>query len=201
MPKLVGTGNGSPCGIMVYEGELLPRNIAGPLLEGRRRHAPRSTSSRSTGRGRVPDAVQGLPWCVATRGSGRSMHVQYSMGRYSWPTGTTRGSAAMRSGDQTTGRIYRVAPLRARASQKVKVDFASSAGLIAALKSPNIATQDAARRGLIAFGEPKARNDVGTLSRMRDSRPDLPTPACSGSTKAHAIDGDSVAMAASAPGS
>ena len=28
VPKLVGTGNGSPCGIMVYEGELLPAGIS-----------------------------------------------------------------------------------------------------------------------------------------------------------------------------
>ena len=25
VPKLVGTGNGSPCGLMVYEGDLLPK--------------------------------------------------------------------------------------------------------------------------------------------------------------------------------
>ena len=54
--------------------------------------------------------------------------------------------------DQTTGRIYRVAPMGHK-SQKVKADFATPAGLIAALKSPNIATQDAARRGLIARGK------------------------------------------------
>ncbi len=58
--------------------------------------------------------------------------------------------------DQTTGRIYRVAP-KGHKSQKVKVDFATPDGLIAALKSPNIATQDAARRGLIERG--RARRD------------------------------------------
>ena len=33
VPKLVGTGNGSPCGIMVYEGELLPAEYRGAVLE------------------------------------------------------------------------------------------------------------------------------------------------------------------------
>ncbi len=33
VPKLVGTGNGSPCGIMVYEGSLLPSEYRGAILE------------------------------------------------------------------------------------------------------------------------------------------------------------------------
>src|SRR5690606_35929903 len=54
--------------------------------------------------------------------------------------------------DQTTGRIYRVAPEGAKV-ERVSHDFGTVDGLIAALKSPVIATQDAARRGLIAKGE------------------------------------------------
>ena len=50
--------------------------------------------------------------------------------------------------DQTTGRIYRVAP-PGHKQRNVKPDMETPEGLIAALKSPNIATQDAARRGLI----------------------------------------------------
>ena len=50
VPKLVGTGNGSPCGIMVYEGELCPRNIA--ARSSRLTPAPgKSTSFRSLARG------------------------------------------------------------------------------------------------------------------------------------------------------
>ncbi len=33
VPKLVGTGNGSPCGVMVYEGRLLPEEFQGAVLE------------------------------------------------------------------------------------------------------------------------------------------------------------------------
>ncbi len=33
VPKLVGTGNGSPCGITVYEGNLLPASTSAACLE------------------------------------------------------------------------------------------------------------------------------------------------------------------------
>ena len=60
--------------------------------------------------------------------------------------------------DQTTGRIYRVAP-RGHRSPKVEFTFASIGDSIEALKSPNIATQDAARRRLIDLIGDKPAND------------------------------------------
>ena len=54
-----------------------------------------------------------------------------------------------------------------RSSQKVKADFATPEGLIKALKSPNIATQDAARRGLIA-----QRESVGAIAIVAVHDPD-----------------------------
>ena len=193
VPKLVGTGNGSPCGIMVYEGELLPPEYRGAVLE-------------------VDAGTRQVNFFPLTR-KGAAFRTQYKVflgGSDPWfrpvdacagPDGSVfvadwydAGVGGHAFSDQTTGRIYRVAPAGHK-SQKVKVDFASSAGLIAALKSPNIATQDAARRGLIAFGEPKARNDVGTLS-VRDKDPIYRARAL---WVWHAIDGDSVAMAALLP--
>ena len=50
--------------------------------------------------------------------------------------------------DQTTGRIFRVAP-QGNKPRSVKADFATIEGLIAALKSPNLATVDAARRAIL----------------------------------------------------
>ena len=61
VPKLVGTGNGSPCGIMVYEGELLAAGISRGRPRGRRRHAPGQLLPADPQGGRVPDRVQGLP--------------------------------------------------------------------------------------------------------------------------------------------
>ncbi len=50
--------------------------------------------------------------------------------------------------DQTTGRIYRVVP-KGKKPRPSKADFGSVQGLIVALKSPVVATQDTARRVLI----------------------------------------------------
>ena len=191
VPKLVGTGNGSPCGIMVYEGELLPPEYRGAVLE-------------------VDAGTRQVNFFPLTR-HGASFRTQYKVflsGDDPWfrpvdacaaPDGSVfvadwydAGVGGHAFSDQTTGRIYRVAP-QGHKSQKIAVDFGSAAGLVAALKSPNIATQDAARQGLIARGkEPNVVADVGALSvHDRD-----PIYRARGLWIWHAIVGDSVALAA-----
>jgi putative membrane-bound dehydrogenase-like protein len=190
VPKLVGTGNGSPCGIMVYEGELLPAEYRGAVLE-------------------VDAGTRQVNFFPLTR-KGAAFRTQYKVflgGSDPWfrpvdacagPDGSVfvadwydAGVGGHAFSDQTTGRIYRVAPAGHK-SQKVKVDFASPTGLIAALKSPNIATQDAARRGLIAQGD----KNVGDVA-VHDKDPIYRARAL---WVWHAIEGDSVAMAALLPG-
>ena len=97
VPKLVGTGNGSPCGIMVYEGELLPPEYRGAVLEVDA--GTRQVNFFPLTRKGAAFRTQYKVFLVGqtTRGSGRSMRVPGPMARCSWPTGTTRGSAAMRS--------------------------------------------------------------------------------------------------------
>ncbi len=147
VPKLVGTGNGSPCGIMLYEGDLLPKEYSGGLLEvdAGTRQVNFFPLSRAGAAFRTEYKVflaGDDPWfrpvdaCTAPDGS---IFVA------DWYDAGVGGHAFS---DQTTGRIYRVAP-QGNKSRKVKVDFASVTGLIAALKSPNIAAQDVARRLLI----------------------------------------------------
>ena len=169
VPKLVGTGNGSPCGIMVYEGELLPPEYRGAVLE-------------------VDAGSRQVNFFPLTR-KGAAFRTQYKVflaGDDPWfrpvdacagPDGSVfvadwydAGVGGHAFSDQTTGRIYRVAP-KGHKSQKVDVDFATPEGLFAALKSPNIATQDAARRGLIARGkEANVVGDVATSSSMNRTR-------------------------------
>jgi putative membrane-bound dehydrogenase-like protein len=147
VPKIVGTGNGSPCGIMVYEGELLPAEYRGGVLEvdAGTRQVNFFPMTRKGAAFRTDYKVflgSDDPWfrpvdaCAAPDGS---IIVA------DWYDAGVGGHAFS---DQTTGRIYRVAPKGHKAS-KPKADFATVAGLIAALKSPNIATADAARRLLI----------------------------------------------------
>ena len=147
VPKLVGTGNGSPCGIMVYEGDLLPKEYQGAVLEvdagTRQVNLFPLTRKGAAFRTEYKVFLSGDdPWfrpvdaCTAPDGS---VFVA------DWYDAGVGGHAFS---DQTTGRIYRVAPMDHK-SQKIKVDMGTTEGLIAALKSPNIATQDAARRQFI----------------------------------------------------
>src|SRR5262249_15895865 len=94
--------------------------------------------------------------------------------------------------DQTTGRIYRVAPQGHR-SQGVKLDLATGQRLITPLKSPNIATQDVGRRLLIARGtDPSIGGKVGELA-VHDPDPIYRARAL---WVWHALEGDPVALAA-----
>jgi putative membrane-bound dehydrogenase-like protein len=191
VPKLVGTGNGSPCGIMVYEGELLPSEYRGGVLE-------------------VDAGTRQVNFFPITR-HGAAFRTEYKVflsGDDPWfrpvdacaaPDGSVfvadwydAGVGGHAFSDQTTGRIYRVAP-KGHKSQKVKVDFATLDGLIAGLKSPNVAMQDAARRCLIAQGEdPRVAAAVGEVA-VHDADPIYRARALWGW---HAIGGDAVAMAA-----
>ena len=93
--------------------------------------------------------------------------------------------------DQTTGRIYRVAPKGKKAEAK-KADFGTVHGLILALKSPVVATQDAARRGLIEHAKDHKQateTALGTCS---------PTASRTSTSRAlwvlHAVAGDLAAL-------
>ncbi len=147
VPKLVGTGNGSPCGLTVYEGHLFPAEYHGAVLEaeaGTRQinFFPIERHGASFRTDYKVFLASDDPWFrpvdVTTAPDGSVFVADW------YDAGV--GGHAFR--DQTTGRIYRVTPVGA-APKPVRADFASVPGLIAALKSPVVASQDAARRGLI----------------------------------------------------
>src|SRR4051812_41829350 len=151
VPKLVGTGNGSPCGLMVYEGSLLPKEYRGAVLEadaGTRQINlfPLKRHGASFRTEAEVFLASDDPWfrpVDATAAPDGSILVA------DWYDAGVGGHAFR---DQTTGRIYRVVPKGSK-PETPKSDFATARGLIAALKSPVVATQDAARRGLIALAE------------------------------------------------
>jgi putative membrane-bound dehydrogenase-like protein len=193
VPKLVGTGNGSPCGIMVYEGSLLPDEYFGGLLEvdaGTRQ--VNFFPLRRKGAGFRTQYKVFLasddPWfrpvdaCVAPDGS---VFVA------DWYDAGVGGHAFS---DQTTGRIFRVV-VKGQGSHKPSRDFSTVDGLSRALNSATIATQDAARRLLIERG-----SEVAHLLRNRVSRSDV--DPCDSMYRARAlwtllaIEGDRAAIAA-----
>ncbi|MGE3819626.1 MAG: PVC-type heme-binding CxxCH protein [Isosphaeraceae bacterium] len=147
VPKLVGTGNGSPCGIMVYEGSLLPGDYQGGLFEadaGTRQinFFPLTRQGASFRTDYKVLLGSDDPWF---RPVDMTAAPDGAILVADWYDGGVGGHAFK---DQTTGRIYRVAP-KGNKPSIAKPDFGTIPGLIAALKSPVVAAQDAARRSLI----------------------------------------------------
>jgi putative membrane-bound dehydrogenase-like protein len=146
VPKLVGTGNGSPCGIMLYEGSLLPEPFRNALME-----ADAGTRQINL----FPLTRQGAAYRTEAKVFLRSADPWFRpVDATAAPDGAVFvadwydagvGGHAFR--DQTTGRIYRVTP-KGATPKAPTYDFGTTAGLIAALGSPAVATRDAAFRGL-----------------------------------------------------
>jgi len=190
VPKLVGTGNGSPSGITVYEGALLGPKYSGGLFEAdagtRQINFFPIERHGATYRTKYEVLLSSDdPWfrpVDATAAPDGSVLVA------DWYDAAVGGHNFR---DQDTGRIYRVAP-QGKAWTKPNPDFATVPGLIAQLRSPVIAVQDAARRSLIARGEEaEVKTALNDLFQQGD-----PIERARALWVRHAIDGDSVAVAA-----
>lgn len=190
VPKLVGTGNGSPSGVLAYEGALLGSKYRGGLFEadaGTRqvnffpleRHGADFRTRYEVLLG--SDDPWFRPVDVAAAPDGSVLVAD-------WYDAAVGGHNFR---DQDTGRIYRVAP-RGKAWAAPRPDLGSIPGLIAALRSPTIAAQDAARRSLIARGdEAAARAALFDLFKRGD-----PVDRARALWVRRAIEGDDVAVAA-----
>ena len=157
VPKLVGTGNGSPSGIVVYEGTQLP-DCLGCVL-----HLDSGT--------RVLHRFPIIP-----HGAGfRTENDWILKGDDTWfrpvdldvaPDGSVliadwydAGVGGHQFVDQTTGRIYRLHATDAPADFRAKPDFAPIDELYLLSLSPNLSTATAARSSFV--------QSVGTVSRDR----------------------------------
>lgn len=188
VPKLVGTGNGSPCGITVYEGRLLGDPYFGAIFEadaGTRQinHFPLTREGAAFRTQYEVLMSSDDPWfrpVDMTAAPDGALFVA------DWYDAGVGGHAFS---DQTTGRIYRVVPKGANPERPL-YDFGSVEGLIEALKSPVVATQDAARRALIARGD----DAVEALNALFQS--DEPIHRARALWTLHAIKGDEAALLA-----
>ena len=151
MPNLLQTYAGSPTGICVYEGTLLPKRFHNQLLHcDAGPNVVRSYAVKNDGAGysaTINPILTGTrdKWfrpsdvCVAPDGS-------LIVADWYDP-----GVGGHRQGDITRGRLFRVAP--PKTPYKIpKPNFRTNAGLIAALKSPNHATRVVAWRALNQMG-------------------------------------------------
>ncbi|GMU93066.1 MAG: hypothetical protein AMXMBFR4_21240 [Candidatus Hydrogenedentota bacterium] len=136
IPKMVKTGFGSPCGLMYYEGALLPELFRGALL-----HADAG-----------PRVIRSYPVRPQGAGFASTINLVMSNERDPWcrptdvcaaPDGSIfvcdwydPGVGGHRMGDTARGRVYRIAPKGMKYSVP-PLDLVSDDGLAAAFTSPN----------------------------------------------------------------
>lgn len=140
VPNLLQTFAGSPTGIIVYEGSLLPAPFQGSMIHcDAGPNVVRSYPVKKNGAGYSAEIVNILKgekdqWfrpadvCVAPDGS---------LIIADWYDPGVGGHAA---GDQVRGRIYRVAPKGSEYSVP-KQDYTTAAGAVAALQNPNLSVR------------------------------------------------------------
>ncbi len=162
VPNLLITGAGSPTGILVYEGKLLPEVFHGQLI-----HADagpniiRSYPADKDGAGYKADIVNILKgndqWfrpsdvCIAPDGS-------LIVADWYDP-----GVGGHQAGDQERGRIYRLAP-SVSAYNVPKQDYSTVEGAVVALQNPNLSVRYNAWISLVQQGD-RARVPLEQLFR------------------------------------
>ena len=140
VPNLLQTGAGSPTGIVVYEGSLLPKEFRGQLIHcDAGPNIVRSYSITKNGAGYSANIINILEgekdkWfrpadvCVAPDGS-------LIVADWYDP-----GVGGHQAGDQTRGRIYRVAPPKSNYTIPQE-NYSTPAGALKELQNPNLSVR------------------------------------------------------------
>lgn len=168
VPVVERLGPGSPCGLLVYEGTLLPAAYRGQLLHadaGKRLVAMYPLTVSGAGfTGGLQEVVNdgddtwSRPTDVAAAPDGAVFISDW------YDPGV--GGHQMGDPDGGRGRIYRLAPVGNKPAVP-KLDLTTPAGLTAALASPNQSTQFLARSALVAQG-PSAASTLQRMSHQND---------------------------------
>ena len=171
VPNLLQTGNGSPCGICVYEGSLLPEVFRNQMIHCEAGFSVvRAYPVKKDGAGYSASILNILSspdkWfrpsdaCVGPDGA---LYVA------DWNDAGVGGhNMADRELEKMTGRVYRVAP-PGHKSKIPKLDLTSASGCVAALQSPNQATRYLAWTALHKM-QGSAEKELLTLWKAKDSR-------------------------------
>ncbi len=150
VPNLLQTGGGSPTGICIYEGDLLPEIFRGQIIHcDAGPNVVRAYPVKDSGAGYTGESVNILhgardQWfrpsdiCVAPDGS-------LIIADWYDP-----GVGGHRMGDVDKGRIFRVAP-PGKKYVLPKYDFSTAAGAVEALKSPNLEARYLAWNALVSL--------------------------------------------------
>ena len=167
VPNLLQTGAGSPTGIIVYEGKLLPEVFRNQVIHcDAGPNVVRSYPVQKSGAGYKAEIVNLLEgardqWfrpadvCVAPDGS-------LIIADWYDP-----GVGGHQAGDQNRGRVYRVAPPNSPYTMP-KVDVSTTEGAIEALQSPNMDIRYAGWQKLHEMGG-KAEKALAKLYKSSDN--------------------------------
>ena len=152
IPNLYITGSGSPTGIIVYEGDLLPEQFHGQLLHcDAGPGAARAYAVQDDGAGFKAQEIPMLmrqndawyrPTDVAVAPDGSVFFADWY----------DPGVGGHWAGDNQRGRVFRVAP-QVNAFETPNFDFSTPEGAVEALKNPNAATRYMAFAALQNFGK------------------------------------------------
>ena len=162
VPNLLQTGAGSPTGMLVYEGTLLPKEFQDQLIHSDAGpNVVRAYSMQNNGAGYTASIITILKgdkdqWF---RPADVSIAPDGSLIVADW---YDPGVGGHQAGDQTRGRIYRVAPPASSGYMVPKQDYTTPAGAVLALQSPNLSTRYHAFTTLQSFGN-KAIPDLEKL--------------------------------------
>jgi putative membrane-bound dehydrogenase-like protein len=152
VPNLLQTGAGSPCGMVVYEGTLLPEVFRGqPIHADAGPNVVRAYPKVSDGAGykaQIVNILEGVgdQWfrpcdvCVAPDGS------LFAADWYD------PGVGGHNAGDQNRGRVFRVAPASAAAYKVPKFDYSTPESALAALRNANLSVRWKAWQALHNMG-------------------------------------------------
>ncbi|MFT5466841.1 MAG: putative membrane-bound dehydrogenase-like protein [Verrucomicrobiales bacterium] len=166
VPNFVISGAGSPTGITVYEGELLPEIFRNQVIHcdagPRKVRAFKATKEGAGYKGEMIDLINGEadPWF---RPVDAAVAPDGSLFITDWYDPVVGGNGM---GDLLRGRIYRLAPPGSD-YEFPAVDTSTAKGAIEALQSPNIATRYLAWE---AMGELGYQKELGTLLVHKNPR-------------------------------
>ncbi len=171
VPNLLQTGSGSPTGMVINEGSLLGKRFENQMIHcdaGPR--VVRAYPVTNDGAGYKAEIVDILtssdtwyrPADVAMAPDGSLFIADW------YDPGVGGHNMGDHEAGSVRGRIYRVAPKDAKYTVATP-DFSTPEGCVAALKSPNRATQYLAARSLEAFGG-RAKAALGTLAKDENPR-------------------------------
>ncbi len=151
VPNLLQTGAGSPSGLMIYEGDLLPAQFQNQMIHCEAGNnvvrAYPVTKSGAGYKATITNMVKGVndqwfrPIDVAAAPDGSIFVADWY----------DPGVGGHEAGDQTKGRIYRISP-KNTPYKTASIDLSSVAGSLVGLQSPNQATRFLAHSNLKQFG-------------------------------------------------